>query len=482
MTGCDARPAAGPAARAAQDRSVTARKASARVTRTAKNLQLFTAIGALAGTPLLLYFAFGAFGYRAAAQFRIQDVIQDYGTALAWAVGLLASIFLWPIPKQHRMILVLLWLVRCGMTLGVMLPYEAIYGLDASTYYRFGLSLNDPLAWFSFGDGTLNIMGIVGLVSSLTEAYNAIKVLFSYVGLVSVYIFYRSAVICLGRENVVVLFLLGLFPSYLFWTSIVGKDPIVLLGIALYCYGVAGLIVQQRMSMLAYVVIGLAIASFIRVWLGLIFVTPLIATYVLAGRASALTKLIFILLAVPGFLVAFQGFAEQFSLQSTADLVATTDRISSSWATGGSAQQIDVDFDSIWSMLAFIPLGLFTSLFRPLPLEVPNIFGTFAGLENAGLLLLILCGVFRRGLGWMREPILLWAFSALIVWGAIYGFASYQNLGTAFRFRTQVTPILLLLGLYLTFGARLSAPGRPAPRPIPPPPEEAEAEPAGREA
>jgi len=119
---------------------------------------------------------------------------------------------------------------------------------------------------------------------------------------------------------------------------------------------------------------------------------------------------------------------------------------------------ISVSFTSIGSMLAFVPTGLFTALFRPLPLEVPNIFDLFAGIENAVLLALIVVGILRRGLGWLRESILLWAFVTLIVWGAVYGFASYQNLGTAFRFRAQVTPILLLLGLYLSFGAGLQAP------------------------
>jgi hypothetical protein len=100
-------------------------------------------------------------------------------------------------------------------------------------------------------------------------------------------------------------------------------------------------------------------------------------------------------------------------------------------------------------------------------------------------LALIVLGILRRGIGWLQQPILLWAFMALVVWGAVYGFASYQNLGTAFRFRAQVTPILLLLGLYLTFGTALR-PARylglraqPGPAPAAPAaPDRAGAEPA----
>jgi hypothetical protein len=210
------------------------------------------------------------------------------------------------------------------------------------------------------------------------------------------------------------------------------------------------------MPMLGYVAFGLVIASFIRVWLGLIFVIPLIAAYVLAGRSSAFTKVLFVLIAAPAFFVTLQVFSERFSLETTQDLVSTTQVLSSSWAHGGSAQAIRGEFDSILSMILFAPVGAFAALFRPLPFEVPNAFGMMAGLENAAILMLFMVGFARRGIAWVRQPIVLWAVSVLLVWGTLYGFVSYQNLGTAFRFRAQVVPILLLLGLYLAYGHKLN--------------------------
>ncbi|MEE8454009.1 MAG: hypothetical protein V3R90_04505 [Limibaculum sp.] len=426
--------------------------------RTAKNLELFTGIWALVGTPVLMIAGFGMFGSFAAAQFRIYSFAEDYASGVIAALVLLALIYFWPVPAAHRRVLVLLWLLRVGVTLGVMIAYEARYGLDASMYYLSGKALNDPAALLEFGQGTQNIRALVGLLSNITESYSAQKVIFSYVGLIAVYIFYRAATICLGQDKIVILYALGLLPSLLFWSSILGKDPIVLLGIAIYCYGVAGMIVRRKMSMLAYVVIGLLIASFIRIWLGVIFATPLIVTYVMSGRSSALTKLIFLLIAVPGFLFTLQGFSEQFSLETTQDLVTRTDQISGAWARGGSAQQIEGGFTSIPSMIAFMPIGAFTALFRPLPFEVLNPFGLLAGLENADIVVLFVVGLMRYGLGCFRQPILLWALITLLVWGAVYGFVSYQNLGSAFRFRVQVAPILLLLGLYFTYMRHLTPP------------------------
>ena len=423
--------------------------------RTAKIIELVTGFAALVGTPVIMIVGFSMFGSFAAARFRIYDMTTDYAAGVIAALVLLALIYFWPEPAAHRRALFLLWLMRIGVTLGAMLPYEALYGLDANWYYVSGKALNDPVALLEFGQGTQNIRALVGLLSNITESYSAQKVIFSYVGLIAVYIFYRAATLCLGQDKIVMLYALGLLPSLLFWSSILGKDPIVLLGIAIYCYGVAGLIVRQKISMLFYVALGLFIASYIRIWLGVIFVTPLIITYVMSGRFSVLTKLIFLLIGIPGFLLALQGFSEQFSLETAQDLVATTDRISGAWAHGGSAQQIEGGFTSIPSMIVFMPIGGFTALFRPLPFEVLNPFGLLAGLENAYILGLFVVGLMRRGFGLFRQPILLWALTTLLVWGAAYGFVSYQNLGSAFRFRMQVVPILLLLGLYLTYAHRL---------------------------
>jgi len=425
------------------------------VNRATKTLQLLTSFAALVGTPAIMIAGFTMFGTFSAAQFHIYDMTADYAIGVTAAFVLLALIYFWPVPAAHRRALFFLWLLRLGVTLGVMLPYEAYYGLDAAMFFLSGTALNEPLALLQFGMGTQNIQALVGLLSNITESYSAQKVIFSYVGLIAVYIFYRTASVCLGQDKIVVLYALGLLPSLLFWSSILGKDPIVLLGISIYCYGVVGLIVRQKMSMLAYVVIGLLIASFIRVWLGVIFATPLIVTYVISGRFSALTKLVFLLIAIPGFLLTLQGFSERFSVETTQELVATTEKISSSWARGGSAQQIEGGFTSIPSMIAFMPIGAFTALFRPLPFEVPNVFGLLAGLENIYMLALFVVALMRRGFGWLRQPVLLWALTTLLVWGAVYGFASYQNLGSAFRFRAQVVPILLLLGLYLTYAHRL---------------------------
>lgn len=417
--------------------------------------RMLTGFVGLAVTPLLMLAGYNVFGGYAASNIGIQNLAEDYAEGVITAVLLLALITFWPVPAEHRRALALLWLVRTGMALGLMLAYEALYPGDMIRYYHRGLSLSNPLGFFEFGDGTRNMEALYGVISGYSASYNAIKMVFAYLGLIAVYLFYRAATICLGHERMALLYILGLFPSLLLWSSFPGKDPVVLLGIALFSLGAAGILVQRRWSMLLLVALGLVLAASIRIWLGFIFVTPLVFTYVIASRTPVTAKAAFLAIAVPGLLFALEAFLNQFRIESAEDLVQTTESLATAWARGGSGQQIQGGFDSLASMLGFMPLGAFTALFRPLPFEVMSPFGLIAGLENGAILFMLLLGLFRRGVGWLRQPVLMWAAVTLAVWGAVYGFVAYQNLGTAFRWRSQVTPILLLLVLYLNYAQHL---------------------------
>jgi hypothetical protein len=243
----------------------------------------------------------------------------------------------------------------------------------------------------------------------------------------------------------------------LFWSSTLGKDPITLFGLGFFSLGVVGILRSGRVRFVALAALGLIVATCFRPWLGVIFLVPFLVCMVLARQGNLFFKVACLLVIVPAFLVAMHAFADQFAIENAQDVVARTDTLSRSWAYGGAGQTIEGGFGSIWSMLLFIPLGIFTAIFRPLPGEVMSPFGLIAGLENFTLMALLAGGLWRRNLGRLRDPVLLWAALTVIVWGAVYGFISYQNLGTAFRFKLQVMPLILLLLFSLRVDATAAA-------------------------
>jgi hypothetical protein len=119
--------------------------------------------------------------------------------------------------------------------------------------------------------------------------------------------------------------------------------------------------------------------------------------------------------------------------------------MSKSWARGGSTLG-SPGFTTLAGMFTFSPMGMFTALFRPLPGEVFNAFGLVAGLENALLLALCIRAFRKVKFRGIREN-LCWsfAFALILTWAFFYGFISYQNLGSAVRFKLQILPVILIL-------------------------------------
>jgi hypothetical protein len=156
----------------------------------------------------------------------------------------------------------------------------------------------------------------------------------------------------------------------------------------------------------------------------------------------------FVLLAVAGLYASVGYLSDRFQIGSADSLVQTTNGISHSWSTGGSAQDVP-EFKSLGEMISFAPTGMFAALFRPLPGEVDKLFGLLAGLENLFLLGLAGLALSRMRLSFFRDPAITAGFTLVVVWSFLYGFASYQNLGSAERFKLQVLPVMLLLLFFI---------------------------------
>ena len=109
-----------------------------------------------------------------------------------------------------------------------MLLFEGVYP-DLDGYGYFGMAMRDGLdvSQFGFGAGTENIVQLTALLATITgDSYHALKMFYAYAGLVAVFLLYRAAMVLTRGEDLRVLLLAGVFPSLLFWSSTLGKDPI----------------------------------------------------------------------------------------------------------------------------------------------------------------------------------------------------------------------------------------------------------------
>lgn len=379
------------------------------------------------------------------------DLTGDYFLGVLWAFLLGLTIYIWPVKSADKRSLLVAWIARCLVTLVLMLAYENNFSVDS--FWYFDNSTNSlPGEWTEFvlGDGTTNIMMLVRYHAQvLPNSFHLMKVSFSMVGFIATYLFYRAAIFFLKREDIRIFFVLSLFPSMIFWSSTLGKDPLVLLGIALYVYGVAAWYETSRPRHLMVMLVGIWLAMSIRIWLGPILLAPT-AVFVLARMRSLPSKVIFISIVAGAFVFAGGKFQDKFNIESSGDLVATIENRahSTGWA-GNTAQKSGRSFSSVGQLVAFMPIGAFTALFRPLPGELLSTFGILAGLENLVLLVMLVQAYKRTHASELKDPRVLWAISLILTWSSIYGFISYQNLGAASRFRLQILPVLLGTLLFL---------------------------------
>ncbi|QJR15679.1 hypothetical protein [Usitatibacter palustris] len=389
-----------------------------------------------------------------AAQLVYADAQSDYLIGLVFGVVLGLAILAWPIARQERLALFAIWQAKLLVCMIAMPIYESYFvEIDAFHYFLAATRELGVIDMLEIGDGTENVVRLTAIAQLvLPDSYHATRILFACLGLVAVYFLYVAAKAAMKRDDLRVLFAIALFPSVLFWSSILGKDPLVLLGVGFVALGAASLTKGRTFAAACLLAIGLTIIAYMRIWLCLILVAPI--GYVAMAHFGTLPRRFIAAVIIAVAAVSFyEAMSDRFDIASREDAVERYDAFSRGWShLGGSSQLLDVDLTNPLEFLGFIPLAAFTALFRPLPLEIDSGFGLLSGLENALLLAAFAFALARARWRDLREPLVIAGVVYVAVWLVIYGPISYQNLGTAVRFKLQILPLFLLLCMY--FGAR----------------------------
>lgn len=380
------------------------------------------------------------------------DIATDYLKGCLWAIILGVSILFWPVSIADKKCLLLAWGAKCFLTLVLMLFYESYYGLDAYMYFDESRTAAFDFSKFTFQSGTINVVNLSRLHRQfLPDSYHAMKVTYSMVGLLGIYLYYRAGVRYLQREQSKLFYALALFPGVFFWSSILGKDPIVFFGIALYVYGVIGWYKTGSLRFVLAVALGVLTAVLIRQWLGFIMLLPL-AVFLVRGVKGIAPRVFLLLFVVILMYFSVNTVMERWKLASIQDAIDVVEISNNNLGKTeiGSARQLNLNFSSVGSIIAFLPFTAFTALFRPLPGEVMNPFGLLAGLESSYLIYLLGCSIRRTRWSELKDPLVLWAILLLVVWAVVNGVVSSANLGLAVRYRLQVLCVLLGLLLHLS--------------------------------
>ncbi|RJR47034.1 MAG: hypothetical protein C4576_10125 [Desulfobacteraceae bacterium] len=412
--------------------------------------------------------------------FRIEqpNLALDYTMGVLWWFVFAAVIL--SFRGESRRLLMIAWTVKFIVVLVLMLFYEQRYGLDAYTYFGAtrtgqhwmyaGVDFRDdmipvfrpvyhtisgyPLLEGEEGGslGTENFLRFILIVSMLTGPfYHAIKVAFAFMGLLGVWFFYRAVVVGIGQPNSTIFYLLAFFPSILFWSSILGKDPLQFLFLGLYSYGTAIWLVERRLGASPWIVVGLAGAYMLRPWISVMGGAALIFATLL-GRCRAWQVGIMFVFALPILVYVGQKTLSVFVMGGPdIDLVLNSmQTISSGYASDAGSGDKDVGGSAADSADVSWPVAFFAGLFRPLPFDITNPFTALAAVENTVVLLLAVVALFRCRLGYLRDPLILWPLLYTLMWAGTHGFIVLVNFGSGVRYKLQMWPFFLLFLACLT--------------------------------
>lgn len=378
------------------------------------------------------------------------DIKVDYATGIF--IGITCGFFFafGPFNPRLKPTLIFLWTVKFVFSLWVMLLFEYFYGLDSDGYFMPDWV---PTSGLEFGKGTHNIQLLCwALTRVIGPSFHGAKVTFAFLSLIGVFLVYRAAVFYLKEESPRLLLILGLSPTVLFWSSLLGKDPIALLVAGIYAHGCMGWIIQARKRYLAEALVAMILATYIRSYFIPIMAIPLGLVFLLQVRRPIVRLLMLPVIGLSIYLSIVQ-FSQRTKVDSLESFLAYEEKASAGWGAGaGARNRSSYSLPNLPSPILLpllVPFGIFSALFRPLPFEAHNPFAMAAAFDNSILLLLAFYASRRSRLRDYFDPKVIWALSYVCIFAAMYGIGT-PNLGALTRFKIQAWPHFICVLLFLS--------------------------------
>src|SRR6266508_4159613 len=379
--------------------------------------------------------------------------------------------------KDRTISLKVLFLALAVFIIGALIRFlvtQMFYGgvSDARGYFTNGVSLAEDFRVGNYSalippyTDTNEINYAAGFLYTLIPpSMLAGFVVFAGMAFIGSWHFYKAFRVSFpdGDRRLYAIFIFFL-PSFWYWTTSLGKDAPMLMGLGVATYGFALMFRKLSAKAVAYVVVGLGVVSMVR--------SPLAAALAVAGVAAfalrptrartshvqALAYLLLIPILALGALTLiakgrqFVGATEGTSIQSVV----------------AQAQQQDFDSDegSNFSPASpFTPQGLalalITANFRPFPWEAGGLLPALQSLEGVGILMLFLLkfrAIGRVLRAWRRNAMTIMVLLSTVFISIVL--TSLANFGLLARQRTQVLPFLLMIPCMMVVQSL-----RPGPKP-----------------
>jgi hypothetical protein len=348
-----------------------------------------------------------------------------------------------------------------GEILARMMERDPMHVIPEVTALLLHNRPNLPLLILGTGTGTGTMSALAAwtfylLGPSRYAACVAFAIL-SLCGKIGIYRVFRANVDSAFRWPVAIAALF--VPSFVFWSSGLLKETVVVAGFGWTFYGLHLWVREGRpVPGGALMMAGSALMLLVKPYILFPFVLAGGSWYYWArslkrGRVRIRPThfAVAAVLGVGGIVVLGQHFPE-YSLDNFA---AQSSSLQQLGRQGGSAFALSSEGPTtLIGQFAYAPAALLTSLFRPFVFEVHNIPSFVNALETTVLTFLFVRILFTRNLGSLRrqiaqDPLLVFCLVFVVAFGIAVGLAS-SNMGTLSRYRSPLLPFFVLLLLALS--------------------------------
>lgn len=300
---------------------------------------------------------------------------------------------------------------------------------DSLAYYEKSL-----LGQYEFYPGSRFVVFISSIILNLFDTnYLNIFLFFNIFGLIGILLLYKVLkpyLLLLGHYWFLVLFI----PSMSFWSSSLGKDSIVFLGVCLFLYSV----VKNKLKIL--LPISFFLIFMVRPHIALSTLVAYLIYMLVISRVNIFIKSFVISIVLVGVYLS-SGFIKDYVGLDDASISGVSDYVD---YRQGLNQAGGSSFDL--ASLSY-PMQMFTYIFRPLPFDAHNALSLFTSIENTILLFLFCFILYKSRFKSFFEGRNLWLFSYAFLSCTILALTT-ANLGIATRQKWMFMPILIYLMIY----------------------------------
>lgn len=330
----------------------------------------------------------------------------------------------------------------------------------------FQQQANLPVVVNGVGSSTGSMVALSAIISFITGGgiYTGCVTLgvAAFYGKVALYEAFRRT--CAERLHVHLLLGVVLVPSVVFWSSGLLKESVAMVGLGPMLLGGHRVFSKRTVTGLLLFVVGAVTVGLVKPYILFAFTLAaggwLYCTLAWAGRIPQLRPVHLI----AGMAVAIFGVAllsrlfPRYALDTFAEQAAYHQEIGQR-VRGGSTYELVTESEANVSVqLAYAPLALLTSLYRPLVFEASNAQILFNAFETSVLLALTGVVLWRSTLRslWkalIDTPMAVFSLTFVVVFGVAVGLTT-TNLGTLSRYRMPLVPFFAALLAILLDAAR----------------------------